>query len=269
MVNRPVSFAHPPVVEVVAGLVFTDYSTEFSSILSAFWKEILRDQFPVLQQQPPYTAPEEQFQDQPSINFNFQFGGGFPAPRLWASTQDGGELIQLQPDWFAHNWRKVKPDGEYDRWPTRRAALADTYEKLSAYLTDNNFTPPVIRQCEVTYINHMTLDGLPGGHGSVGTFIRGQEALSGTRELEQLLLQTSYRLGNSQFPTGRLHVKLNPALDASGKPIYVFELTARSVASQYSLESALAFLDSGRDAINTAFVETTTDDAHQRWGMEK
>lgn len=266
--GQVVSFARPPVVEVVAGLVFSDYPAELTVFLSAFWTEELRREFPSLQLQPPYTPPEEQFDDRIVPAVSFQLGATFPAPRLWAAAEDGQELVQLQADWLAHNWRKVKPDGEYDRWEARRAALTRTYDALKDYLTGSGIAMPQIRQCEVTYVNHISLESMPEGHGAVGSFLKGQEVLSRLGNVEQLTLQTSYKIDTGTRPVGRLHVKLNPALDASGKPVYVLELTARSAPATMDLETALSFLDSGRNAINNAFMGLTTESAHQRWGFE-
>jgi hypothetical protein len=109
---------------------------------------------------------------------------------------------------------------------------------------------------------------MPEGHGAVGSFLKGQEVLSRLGNVEQLTLQTSYKIDTGTRPVGRLHVKLNPALDASGKPVYVLELTARSAPATMDLETALSFLDSGRNAINNAFMGLTTESAHQRWGFE-
>ncbi|MCA1603777.1 MAG: TIGR04255 family protein [Actinobacteria bacterium] len=264
-----VYFARPPVVEVVAGITFTNYTTDFSAILAAFWKEVLRDQFPVLQQQPPYAPPEEQFQEQPSAGFSFQLGGGYPAPRLWASNSDGSELIQLQPDWFARNWRKVKPEDEYDRWPSRRTALTESFAELERYADSNEFPRPLISQCEVSYINHISLDGFADGWGSIGAIMQGQSRLSRAAQVEQAALQVAYVLQGESQPAGRLHVSIKPALNAEGQPIYVLELTARSVTGQKGFHSALSFLDKGREAINTAFVALTTEEMHEKWGIRE
>jgi len=263
-----VSFAHPPVVEVVAGLAFVDYPPEHAVALSAFWREELRQEFPRLQFQPPYTPQEEQFEGAAGPSISFQLSSAFPSPRLWASTEDGQELVQLQTDWLALNWRKVKPDGAYDRWAARRTSLSRIYALLQEFLARESLANPVIRQCEVTYINHISLDGVPDGHAAYSSFFKGQEALTTAGDVEQLTLQASYRLGDPASPTGRLHLKVAPALNASGKPIYVLELTARSAPLHMSISSALSFLDSGRDAINEAFVKLTTDAAHRRWGYE-
>lgn len=264
-----VRFADPPVVEVVAGVSFTGYESDFGPVLSAFWKEVLRDRFPGLQQQPPYTPPEEVFGDQPSMGgITFQFGAPFASSRLWASSADGSELLQLQPEWFARNWRKVNAGDEYDQWPTRRAALEESLRELDAYLTQAGVRLPTIRQCEVGYVNHISLEGVSSGHGGIGQVLRGQDALSGFSPIEQATIRAQYVLADNSVPIGRLHVSASPALDTAGKPIYVLELTSRGKPEAPDPSSALAFLDRGRAAINSAFVALTTPEMHSAWGLQ-
>lgn len=268
MTGSIVRFAHPPVVEVVAGVSFTGYDSDFGPVLAAFWKDVLRDRFPDLQQQPSYTPPEEAFGDQPTMGgITLQFGGSFFNGRLWAATEDGNELLQLQPDWFARNWRKVHTGDEYDRWDVRRAALSESLRELDEYLSDARMVKPVIRRCEVSYVNHVSLEGIPGGHAGIGHVFNGQQNLSGPLPVEQATIQAKYVLTDDERPIGRLHVAVNPALDAAGKPIYVMELTARGRPADADVVAALSFLDRGRAAINAAFVGLTTPEMHEVWGL--
>lgn len=268
LTDATVSFARPPVVEVVAGLSFVESQAEFPAILGAFWKDRLRERFPILQQQPPYTPQQESFQDGATrLGFSLQLGAQFPNPRLWATTADGAELIQLQAEWFARNWRKVKPDDEYDRWNKRRFALYESYSDLTEYLEFSAFATPSISQCEVSYINHVNLTDLGLDHGSISKVVNiADDVFPGPPE--QMTLQFAFAIRDDE-PLGRLHFAVKPALDSTGKPIYVLELTARSVPGDFSIDTALAFLDRGRDAINDAFVKLTTSEMQEEWGREK
>ena len=268
MIESIVRFNNPPVVEVVAGVSFGAIPPDFGPILSAFWKEKLRDRFPSLQQQPPYSPPDEVFGDQPGLGgITFQFGGPFVEGRLWATSVDGTELLQLQSNWFARNWRKVGAGSEYDRWPSRRAALESSLRELQSYLGEIRMDLPSIRQCEVSYVNHIALEGVADGHAGVGHVLCGQEALSGSLPVEQATIQARYVIpDDGGRPIGRLHVGMSPALDAAGKPIYVLELTARGKPETPTTEASLVFLDHGRSAINATFVALTTPEMHTAWG---
>ncbi len=147
-----VSFRSPPVVEVIAAVAFEGMSQpEVAPLLGAYWRERLREQFPRLEQQPPYFPPTEQF-PAPGPFGQLHWSVGPPPIRWWALTQDGTQLLQLQPNWFACNWRKVQPHDDYDRWPARRDAFARWYLDLTEFLRSEGLPGPRVIQCEVTYI---------------------------------------------------------------------------------------------------------------------
>jgi uncharacterized protein (TIGR04255 family) len=275
MTDCIVTFASPPVVEVVAGVAFDGLSAETSALLAAFWKDRLRDKFPSLQQQPPYSPPDERFPGGGraftfNLNlFNPNLSNAFPAARLWVQSNDGQQLLQLQPGWFACNWRKVDAGQEYDRWPSRRSAFQQYFTELSDYLEREGVGQPKIRQCEVTYINHITPSATWSSHGDFSKIFRIGPPTSGSYPLEQMSAQFQYALIRDDLPYGRLHTQITPAFGPDGKvPLYVFELTARGAPLGDNIEGALAFLDRGREAVDRTFVALTTDAMHAEWGLQ-
>jgi uncharacterized protein (TIGR04255 family) len=268
MTESIVSFSSPPVVEVVAGVAFDGLSPETSVLLAAFWKERLRSRFPILQQQPAYTPPDEQF---PSggraLSFNL-IAGPQPA-RLWAQSSDTHELLQLQPGWFACNWRKVQPSDEYDRWGSRRAAFQHYFSELSEYLASEGTGRPKVRQCEVTYINHIRSSRAWSSHGDFAKIFAGVQPSVTPAAVEQISAQAQFILANDDGAFGRLYTKILPAFDADGQsPLYVFELTARGAPRGDGIDGALTFLDLGREAIDLTFLALTTTAMHAEWGFQ-
>lgn len=262
-----VSFASPPVVEVVAGVTYDGPTAEEGALLAAFWKEHLRRQFPSFQQQPPYSPMDEQFPlGGRSINLNLI--PGLPAARLWAQSSDGQEVLQLQPGWFACNWRRVQSGGEYDRWPSRREAFKRNFTALADYLAQEGAGQPKVRQCEVTYINHITASKVWSKHSDFANIFKLSPHVNTSYPLEQASYQSQFRLERNGEPYGRLYAKILPAFGTDGRtPLYVFELTARGMPLGDGVEGALAFLDLGRQAIDLTFVALTTEAMHQEWGF--
>ncbi len=263
------SFASPPVVEVVAGVAFDGPGTEASALLSAFWKEHLRQRFPSLLQQPPYTPTDEQFPaGGRTISFSLT-AGGLPTARLWAGTGDGQEALQLQPGWFACNWRKVQPDQEYDRWPARREAFRRYFSALSDYLAEEGVGQPKVRQCEVTYINHIAPSAAWSSHAEFSEIFKVSIPSDLPYLIEQTSFQTQFILEYDNVPCGRLYAKVLPAFGPDGRsPLYVFELTARGAPQGDSIDGTLAFLNLGRKAIDLTFVALTTETMHEEWGLQ-
>lgn len=270
MVDTIVAFRLPPVVEVVAGVAFDARSNEVAPLLAAFWKERLRTEFPRAQQQPPYSPPIEQLDDTGSrVQFEFSIDLGFQSPRLWAMSATGHEVLQLQPGWFACNWRRVKPDDEYDRWAQRRAAFERWFNELITFMDTEGVKPLQPTQCEVTYINHIRPNSQWSDHGDFSRIFAVSVPNVPDGRPEQLTLQSDYVLQAEGRAFGRLHVKILPAFERDGTtPIYVLELTARSTRTEYDVSSALAFMDAGRTAIDHAFVALTSDAMHHEWGRE-
>lgn len=269
MSDVEISFTQPPVVEVIAGVALDGLGPEAGPSLTAFWHTELRAEYPNLEQQPPYFPPVEEFPTAVG-GMGFQVNVGGPLTRLWASSDDGQELLQLQPGWFACNWRKVKPHDAYDRWPSRRRAFETSFRRLTNFLAADGGGEPKVTQCEVTYVNHIGRGELEHGHSDFERLFRVNLPETPFR-LEQVASQASFVLaGEAGEPIGRLHARAFPAFDRDGTtPLYVLELTVRGRPLGDGLDGALAFLDQGRDAINDAFVALTTDEMQAVWGRER
>lgn len=259
-------------MEVVAGVSFESKSELAGPLLAAFWKERLRANYPVLQMQPPYNMPREEFGDAPGLaTFQIDFRGPQVEPRLWATTPDGDELIQLQKGWFACNWRKVQTDGQYDHWLSRRDAFERWYREINDYLVEELTMPISITQCELSYVNHITASDVWRSHAEWSKIFRASVGGNTRSPLEQVAAQAQFLImdDDGTKPIGRLHARMTPAFDAERRPLYVFELTARGAPYPESdqLVGALSFLDRGRESIVKTFMELTTDEMHQTWGL--
>jgi uncharacterized protein (TIGR04255 family) len=265
-----VSFRRPPVVEVVAGVTFDGLGEDAGPLLGAFWKECLRQQFPSLQQQPPYFPSDEQFPPEVGgLVPTLRWSSGLPPVRLWAQSTDGKELLQLQPGWFACNWRKVQPDCEYDRWWNRREAFRQHFNSLSDYMAVEGAGQPKVRQCEVTYINHIPTSASWSDLSEFSKVFRVASPPDVPFPSEQLACQIQFVLSNLDGqPYGRLYAKIFPALGPDGKTLlYVFELTARGAPQGDGVDGALSFLDLGRAAIDKTFLAFTTREMHEEWEL--
>jgi uncharacterized protein (TIGR04255 family) len=263
--DQIVAFDRPPVVEVVAAVSFDGLSNDQSAYLGAFWKDMLRDRYPTFQNQGRYEPTVEQFDDAAFAVNQFTFTAGLPQPRLWASSLDGQQLLQLQPDWFACNWRKVKPHDEYDRWPARREAFAHWFAAFARYIEAEGLGPIKVTQAEVTYINHIRAGRSAADLGRFGSiFTLGPAGLETSPEQVTLNTQFRYQVADDQY--GRVRVTVNPALSPQGEYLYNFELTARGPVAGGDLLSALTFMDHARAQIDRTFVAMTTAEIQKSWG---
>src|SRR5712692_9072521 len=264
------SFKKPPVTEVVLGVSFRALPGLSVPYLGQLWRENFAEHFPSIEEQPPYTPPLERFDPgglMPSISLEFQ---AVTIPRLWFRTKEGDELLQVQRNWFACNWRKVAPGAAYGRWAPRRAAFEKWFSIFSEFVRKNDLGEIAPVQCEVTYVNHIMSNSTWQNLGQLARVVTLVNSIKGDflPESEQLRVNAQYVIPNANHePIGRLHVDAQPAFRAEDrKPMFVLNLTARGKPEGDDLGGILAFLDRGRKWIVEAFVDITTREMQEGWG---
>lgn len=262
-------FSAPPVAEVVAAVGFTELPVINFLTVGELWREAYVHDFPSVEVKPPYNAPKETFGPAAPIpTLNIELGAQLPLPRLWFTTGAGQELLQIQSNWFAANWRKVQPNDKYGRWIERRTAFERNWLRLVTWMRDRDVRlEPTF--CEVTYINHIEpIAGVWENHSDAWKLFSDSPKLGARLDLEGMTWQAHYRLAGGRM--GRLHVSVQPALrNRDGVPLVVMELTARCEPTGVTDTDILTTLDVCRDSIVHAFVDLTASAAKSAWGLKK
>lgn len=266
------NYDHPPIVEVVASVAFQTLPSSALLHLGAFWRDSLAHAYPRIEEKAPYLPQIERFGPEVfAPQFNFP-DGEFPSPRIWALNQSGDELLQLQRDWFACNWRKVSAESSYTHWPARRQAFERWFVALNDYMSEVGLGPLVPTQCEVTYINHVVVGETWKRHSELSRVFRSisDAELPQNIELESARFGHDYLInGEDGSPVGRLHVNVQPAFSAQGRtPIYVFELTARGLPYSQDIKGITDFLDQGRNSIIQTFEAISSGEIQREWGKK-
>lgn len=273
MSGRLPNFSRPPVTEVVLSATFASPANLGTPQLVIFWRDQLADKLPRIEEQPPYDAPIERYDRgaSPAPGLGFQILDRPPSPRLWCLSEDGGEMVQLQPGWIARNWRG--PDDEpYPRYPAIRGRFERDLRSLDAFLHDIGSGSFVATQCEVTYVNHVRpAEGVWTNHGDLHKAFRqvSPPAPGVLPPPEEMRYQAKYVMGEVDDPAGRLYVSAEPAYTREDRlPIFVLSLTARGRPLGAGIEGVLGFADRARGWIVSAFVDITTPEMHAVWGLE-
>jgi len=266
------SYESPPVVEVVVGVALKPIAGLTVAHLGAFWSQpIISRHFPKVEEQATLIPPVENFTGGQPLSISLALGQ--TAPRLWLLNDDGEELVQLQRDWFACNWRKVGPESTYGRWPQRRKALTRWFGEFADFVEKNELGRVEPTQCEITYVDHVpTQDFGSSTHAGLNRLLRlvePPERLLGQGP-EQTYLSSTYVIPDDDGkPIGRLHVDAQPAFRRNDNvPIYVLNFTARGRPEGEGLDGALQFLKRGRYWAVTAFAELTTKEMQHKWGRK-
>jgi uncharacterized protein (TIGR04255 family) len=274
-----VSFGSPPVAEVVTSIRFAPISIDIYLSLGLLRDESWIDEFPKLERQARYEMPTEVFGGHRPPTFEFGLQAIPSLPRLWFVSDDGAELLQVQDNWFAANWRRrfapgINGEGvDYDRWKARREAFARHWTTLAEWIISHGGSAAP-DQYEVTYINHIVpIMGVWSSHSDISGVLPAVQAPSSPGTLPEQVIWNSRSLvpPADGMPEARLHISATPAFAPPGKatpetepvPVIVLELTVRGEPPKSG--DLMSVLDRGRKVIVEAFLAVTSDKARQAW----
>ncbi len=265
------SFLKPPVTEVSVGARFKPLERwdlvhlgELASVLSehGFSRE---------EQRPGFEAPVERFGPPARAAFELELVTGGPPLRYWLMNATGDELLQLQQNWFACNWRKVAPDAEYGRWDSRWSAFDRWVGVVEEKLSVDRLA---YDQAEVTYVNHIEPGDVWLDHRDahkVFSFITPPGEIKFLPTPEQMAAELKYVMtlpDEQDKPIGRLGVSLAPAFRPPSTPIFVLTLVARGAPIGDGLAGVKAFVELAHKWIVRGFADLTTPEMHQAWQRE-
>lgn len=264
------SYDRPPVAEVALSIQCAPISKLTNIHVGLLWNELKAD-FPKYQEQPTLPPAFEVFGAKSAAMLpSIELLTTAPVNRYWFINANGSELIQIQQDRIVYNWRKQAEDDVYPRYESIREHFVNTSSRVIAFLSANELGPIVPNQCEVTYINYVTL---PDGTDPHATPQRILAPWSGTMtddylpELEDLQMQLRFPIKQDGKNIGRLYVQVAPAMRMHDKkPGFQITLTARGRPQNETIESAFDLLDVCRVSIVRGFTSVTTQQMHVYWG---
>jgi uncharacterized protein (TIGR04255 family) len=274
--NRPSdlpSYERPPVSEVVLSVQFAS-TPQFQIVHAGLFWHLVRDQFPNVSEQTPLQPVFETFTGPalaPPGPIQVQTFSAPPFPRFWFESEDKAYVLQLQQDRILLNWRAISNDSVYPRYETLRERFMAQVRRLAEFFESQRFGQLSPNQCEVTYINSISVDETvsPYAHLDRITPLWSDKArkTSGL-EVERTVIQTVFILKSAAQPYGRLYVIFTPALRTIGslRPIFQLEMTARGRPETETLDAAFQLLDQERSAIVRAFTDVTKEEMHKTWG---
>jgi uncharacterized protein (TIGR04255 family) len=266
-ISKPLpEFDSPPVIETVLGIEFAPLVNWGIPHFGEFWHEIKND-YPKFQVQPPLPSQIETFgkteKIRPMISFQLVQQ---PSARCWFIHKSETRLLQVQNDRFLHNWRKLESAKEYPHYSTIRPIFEQEWKRFCDYLEAEEIGSPEVRQCEVTYINHIDRDA---GWETVADLVTviGSRIGAGSDEFlpvpETIGMMTSYAMPHEQ---GRLHIDLQKAVRHSdAAETMQLALTARGKPESSKVEDLRSWFDLGHEWIVRGFADFTTPAMHKLW----
>lgn len=270
------SFKRPPVTEVVIAAHFEEDSQTSIVHLGKLAGAAQDSGFSKIEERPPHEGVFETFGERlaglPQLQLQLQDRP--PLPRLWFLNNAGDELLQIQRDWFACNWRKVAPGGDYDRWAPRWEAFERWYQQVVNAFGGDDLAHT---QVEVTYINHIHVAAALGSEAELinaFSFLSPPADPRADRAFvpvpESFSHVSSYVISGDDGGIGRLHLNITPAtVRETGEQVARMSLTARgNPIGDSTLNGVRRFAELGHEWIVRAFAAFTSSTMHDYWERE-
>jgi uncharacterized protein (TIGR04255 family) len=264
-------FKTPPVTEVVLGMQFNSLEKLLSPHLGLIWESFKKD-FPKIEEHAPIHPTFETFgphpQFLPALNVSFSIGGG-QMPRVFFVNEKNTQLIQVQRDRFVHNWRKVGEGDEYPRFERMLENFQSGFQAFVEVLTANQLGEVVPNQCDVSYINQISIPenkSVTEVMGNLFSQAPGNVTLDDLGAPEDFRTLVRYVIREKEAPRGRLLVSCEPAWRADGSPIVQMTFTARGAPSEPTIDGVTEFMKIGRAHMVRAFAKLTSERMHDQWG---
>ncbi len=265
-------FDEPPVVEVALSVQFDPLAKLGVPQLGLLWTKF-RDRFPKVEEHPPLEPAFERFgvRGSPSHGPQLRMSAKPPPVRCWFLNEDGTELVQVQSDRFAHNWRRAGSRETYPRYEHIRQTFKDELDVFRKFLATERLGEFKPNQCEVTYVNHVVSGKSWERHGELGnvlTIFAPKYSDGFLGEPEDARMTVDYVIPSPDGgPFGRLHVSAQPAYRAvDDRAIFIVTLTARGCPGSADLTGVLRALDLEREWVVRGFASITGSKMHTEWG---
>ena len=269
-------FDRPPINEVALSVQFESLAGMTAAHIGLAWRDF-RDRFPRIEQHPPISYLIERKGLRPALATpQLELIRGGLTPRIWMLNDAGLELIQIQPDHFVRNWRRLATSATYPHYAEhlRPSFMAD-YELFRQFVQKEKLGDLKIDQCEVTYVNHIWPSGVWENHGQADRVFRGWsksfcDAVEG-HAAESVGIRTRHVLEDSSGEfVGRLLVDIDSAFRTEDqndpKPVFTMQLVARGRPMGDGIDGVMNFFDMGRKSIVRSFTNLTTTAMHKVWG---
>jgi uncharacterized protein (TIGR04255 family) len=266
-------FSKPPVVEVALSVMLEPLTRFRAAHVGLLWNQV-RARFPKTVDQPPLDSPQE-VEDEvrrplaPTLQFE-----AFRTPplRTWFLNEAETELLQLQHDRLARNWRRANTTEPYPSYENIREPFRQDLDLVQTFFQTNEIGDLIPRQCEVTYVNHIIAGEGWQTHADVARVMTNWHEPAGAflPGVEDATLSWRYVIREGKRFVGRLHVSLQPAYRSTDKqePIFVLTLTARGSPIGKGIDGAFGFLDVGHEWIVRGFKDLTTTEMHKVWQLQ-
>lgn len=255
-------FDNPPVVEVALSVSFEPLERFRSAHAGGLWNRV-RDRFPITEDQPEL-APATEEPAAPAAPPRFELMER-PRLRTWFQSADGTQLLQIQHDRMAYNWKRGPESQPYPSYEEVERGFLELLPIVVDFIGREGLGQIVPTQAELTYVNHIR-----ERHDQINRVIglwRGAERDGFLPPVEDVRFTARYLIiDDTKKMIGRLMAELQPAYVTSTRAeILNLNMIARGKPIGSGIDGAITFLRLGHEWIVRGFTEITTPEMHTKW----
>ncbi len=247
-------YKKPPVVEVAISVYFKPIPDLKTAHFGRFWNLVSAD-YPKTEDRPPLIDPQV-----------VELSQFLPLPRVFLISENETYLIQLQNNFFAHNWRKVRDSDQYPSFEHAKGLFQQKWGVFQTFLRDTRLAEPELTRYEVTYVNHFVEPP-----GAFPLAIEDYSPLISLRAAapEHFLPPPRKLLADLQFDIlgeqGKIRVTFKQgARTTDNKEVMQVDLIARKAAKADGSDME-EWLEVAHEWIVRGFTDLTTPGAHDKW----
>lgn len=248
-------FEAPPINEVAMGVRFAPIDGLLLPHFGLYWSS-LRSDFVKADEAVPLGAADQ-------LVLSKVAG---PVPRTWLIHKDEHFLIQLQPNLFFFNWRKLDEAQPYPRYATIGPLFQQYFGQYLKFLVGEDLPSPETFGCELTYVNVIPEDedeSFPGSFSGLFPDVIWRQA-------EDRFLPTPNSVSwqttfDMQDDAGEVTAKVQSAMRRADRfPVLRFEISCRSSGLNLSFDDKDNWFDLAHRTIVMSFVDLTSDETQRK-----
>jgi len=261
-------FGNPPVVEVALSILFDPLLGFRSAHAGLLWERI-KDQFPVTEDQPELPpAIEEPSAFSPPQPPRLEIMER-PRLRTWFQNADGTQLLQIQHNRIAYNWKRGINAVPYPSYETVEQRFRELLPVFMEFINRQRLGDLVPIQAEVTYVNHIRENHQKIGEVFTVWPLRDSNAFLPPPEDVRMVARYPITNERREF-VGRLMAEVQPAyLTSDRTEVISLNMIARGKPDSQTIDGAFGFLNRGHEWIVRGFVELTTSAMHAKWDRKQ
>ncbi len=235
--------------------------------MGLFWLFLGRTEFPIAEEQPPVSTVFERIGlPRAGLTPRVQLLNIPPLARYLFISSSGNEVIQIQSDRFAFNWRKRSDSDVYPRYEHIRSRFEDYARKFEEFLIVEKLGQLRITQAEVAYVNQVEADAPSGQLQNVVSVFSGSYSDDFLANPDESHCSLRFPIKTSSGIVGRLYIDMHPNVIGDSETPIALTLLARGKPTSDDTVGALAFFDLARHWIVSGFASITSREMHRKWG---